>query len=74
VLQAVRDAPVFDPIEHSRLLSDERGFQNVCICADIEPAYLRRRARRIINEVDLMVKAIPPPVIQKPFRSQRISA
>jgi hypothetical protein len=56
------------------LLDDEKSFQNVCICADIEPGYLRRRARRVIDEVDVMVKATPPTVITQPYRSQRMSA
>jgi hypothetical protein len=56
------------------LFADERGFQNVCICADIDPGYLRRRALRVINDVDLLVKAVPPPVISNPFRSHRMTA
>lgn len=57
------------------LLADERGFRDICICADIDPGYLRRRARRVINDVDLMVKAVPPAVVRtKPYRSERMSA
>jgi hypothetical protein len=57
------------------LLADERGFLNVCVCADIDPGYLRRRARRVINDVDLMVKAVPPAVVRaKPYRSMRMTA
>ena len=56
------------------LFADERGFQKVCICADIDPGYLRRRALNVINDVDLLVKGVPPPVISNPFRSHRTTA
>lgn len=57
--------------QHARsfLLVDRSRFDFDVICqlADIEPAYLRRRARRAINEVDLRIKVKAP--VYKAYRS-----
>jgi hypothetical protein len=56
------------------LLSEERGFRDICTFADIEPDYLRRRARRVIDDVDQIVQAVPSPIVRtQPYRSQRIA-
>jgi hypothetical protein len=57
------------------LLADDSGFINICLFADIDPAYLRRRAHKVIGEVDLIVQVVPPPkALTKPYRSQRTTA
>lgn len=57
------------------LLAEYQGFENICTYADIDPAYLRRRARKAIADIDLMVVAIPPsPKTKNQYRSDRLTA
>lgn len=57
---------------HARnfLLANKVDFVTVCHLADIEPAYMRKYARRTINQIDLEVKVSAQPLAKSHTRSE----